>query len=57
MTIKVLKNKIIVYSKNKKKKLGEYNYYTPRGKKIALTKAKKRIKQVEYFKHLKKIKK
>jgi len=40
-----------VISKNSKRNLGEYGYTTLQGKKRAYTLAKKRLRQVEFFKH------
>lgn len=47
------KGQVILYSKDGKKVLGRYNFSTKLGLKTAKTKAKKREKQVNYFKYRK----
>ena len=50
---KKTKGQVILYSKNGKKVLGRYKFSTKIGLKSAKTKAKKREKQVGYFKYRK----
>lgn len=43
--------KIVFYSKDGKKRLGEWGFKTERERKSALTKAKKREREIKYFKN------